>query len=266
MIRQRFILLSFDVEEFDMPLEYGNHITVADQLNTGYNGLLRTKELLSTFNIAVTLFTTAHFADHFPDIIRELSLSHEIASHTYYHSAFEISHLKESRLVLEKITGQKITGLRMPRMKRILTRDVADAGYRYDSSVNPIWLPGRYNNLNRPRHVFAENDVISIPASVSTFMRIPLFWLSFKNLPYSLYLKLVLQALKKDAYVCLYFHPWELIDLSSFRIPGYTKKPSGDIFIKKLERLITDLKKEAQFITMESFVNAYYWPISDQSH
>lgn len=257
MIRQRFILLSFDVEEFDMPLEFGNHIAIAGQLNAGYEGLIRTKELLTALNITVTLFTTAYFADNFPDIIRELSLSHEIASHTYYHSAFETQDLKESRLVLEKITGKKITGLRMPRMKRILSKDIADAGYRYDSSINPIWLPGHYNNLNKPSHAFVEDGITRIPASVSTLIRIPLFWLSFKNLPYSLYLKLVLRALKKEGYVCLYFHPWEFIDLSRFKIPGYTKKPSGDILLKKLERLITDLKKDAQLITMDSFLNLY---------
>ena len=223
MILQRFILMSFDVEEFDMPLEYGDHIDIPDQLNTGYNGLVRTKELLAASDITVTLFTTAYFADNFPGIIKELSLSHEIASHTYYHSAFETPHLKESRLVLEKITGKRVTGLRMPRMKKILTKDVIDAGYRYDSSLNPIWLPGRYSNLNKPRYAFVENGLARIPASVSTLIRVPLFWLSFKNLPYSLYLKLVLQALKKDGYVCLYFHPWEFINLSRFKIPGYTK-------------------------------------------
>jgi peptidoglycan/xylan/chitin deacetylase (PgdA/CDA1 family) len=255
MIRQRSILMSFDAEEFDMPLEYGDHITIADQMDTGYNGLLKIKEVLAASNIPVTLFTTANFAENFPAIIKELSLSHEIASHTYYHSSFETPHLKESRLVLEKITGKKVTGLRMPRMKKILPKDVIDAGYRYDSSLNPTWLPGRYNNLDKPRRAFVDNGLPRIPASVSLFLRVPLFWLSFKNLSYSLYLKLVLHALRKDGYVCLYFHPWEFVDLGRFKMPGYTKKPCGDILLEKLERLIIDLKKEAQFITMDSFVN-----------
>ena len=135
---------------------------------------------------------------------------------------------------------------------------VAAAGYTYNSSLNPTWLPGRYNNFNKPRTIFIEGRVKQVPASVSTFLRIPLFWLSFKNLSYPLYRGLVLKALKKDGYVCLYFHPWEFIDLGKYAMPGYTRKPDNTVLLKKLERLIIDLKIEGDFTRMDSFTENYF--------
>ncbi|MDB5210875.1 MAG: polysaccharide deacetylase, partial [Sediminibacterium sp.] len=55
-------------------------------------------------------------------------------------------------------------------------------------------------------------------------------------------------------YVCLYFHPWEFTDIESYGLPGFTKKLNGDPLLQKLNRLLSDLKKEAEFITMDHFV------------
>ena len=117
MNREQFILLSFDVEEFDTPLEYHHFISPEKQLKVGLDGLLAIKEFLTGHQIRTTLFTTANFAINYPELIRELSWNHEIASHTFYHSTFQPKDLKESKIALEKITGNPITGIRIPRMK-----------------------------------------------------------------------------------------------------------------------------------------------------
>jgi peptidoglycan/xylan/chitin deacetylase (PgdA/CDA1 family) len=76
---ERSILLSFDVEEFDMPLEYGHNISLETQMQTGKKGLDAVEMFLQKENIPVTLFTTAHFAEHYPDDIKRLSeKSHHI--------------------------------------------------------------------------------------------------------------------------------------------------------------------------------------------
>src|SRR5689334_20191161 len=189
------ILLSFDVEEFDMPLEYGQKISMADQLKKGYEGLEVVAELMDKMGIRATYFTTANFAEHFPQIIRSVSENNEIASHSFFHSRFSPEDLSRSRESLERITNKKISGFRMPRMQPVDVKKLAEAGYQYDSSLHPVWLPGRYNNLHLPRTPFVEDHIIRIPASVSTFFRIPLFWLSFKNLPYHFYMQLIRWAL-----------------------------------------------------------------------
>lgn len=244
----RQVLLSFDVEEFDMPLEYQFNIPVDEQMRIGIEGLNAITPILET--VPSTLFTTANFANHYPERISKLALSHEIASHTFYHTAYETADLLKSRLRLEEISGQKITGLRMPRMRPVLMEDVKAAGYTYDSSINPTWLPGRYNNFHLPRTVYTENGIKRIPASVSPGIRIPLFWLSFKNMPYALYLKLCRQTIAKDGYICLYFHPWEFTPLEQFGLPGYTRRWCGPILVERLLQLVKDLSKDADFETM----------------
>lgn len=244
------VLLSFDVEEFDMPLEYQFDIPVEEQMRVGIKGLDAIAPILDS--VACTLFTTANFANHFPERIKALAKSHEIASHTFYHTAYTTEDLLKSRLRLEEITGEKVTGLRMPRMRPVLMKDVLAAGYQYDSSINPTWLPGRYNNFHLPRTVYNEDGVKRIPASVSPGIRIPLFWLSFKNMPYNLYLQLCKQTLARDGYLCLYFHPWEFTSIEQFGLPGYTRRWCGSKLVERLNKLIRDLSKEANFSTMNT--------------
>lgn len=247
------ILLSFDVEEFDLPLEYGRNIDVKDQLAVGLEGLNNIMPVLQMKDVEATLFTTAFFAENFPDVMQQLSARHEIASHTYYHNKFDESDLTRSRIKLEQITGKKVLGLRMPRMKPVSSKAVINAGYTYNSSVNPCWVPGRYNNLHISRTFFYEEKLLQLPVSVTPRLRIPLFWLSFKNMPYSLYLRLALQVLKKDGYICLYFHPWEFSDIGKYRLPSYVSRCPVNL-LKNLKKLITDLSLEGTFVSTAAFI------------
>jgi peptidoglycan/xylan/chitin deacetylase (PgdA/CDA1 family) len=251
----RTILLTFDVEEFDLPLEYNIPIPIEEQLTVAKRGMDEVEHLLSNHNIPATLFTTARYAIEYPDQIKALSQKHEIASHTYYHSSFEKKDLLESRLELERITGKIIKGLRMPRMKKVDMEWVKEAGYTYDSSINPTFLPGRYNNLHLPRTLYKQEGMQRLPASVTPHLRIPLFWLGFKNMPYFLFRKLAIQTLKKDGYLSLYFHPWEFTDISYHKLPFYVKRHSGKRLTERLSRLINDLSDHGSFEPVDSFLN-----------
>jgi peptidoglycan/xylan/chitin deacetylase (PgdA/CDA1 family) len=248
------ILLTFDVEEFDLPLEHGIQLPASEQMAVGKKGLDVIKEVLNDREISCTLFTTANFALKYPAQIAALSVDHEIASHTFFHSSFKREDLRNSRQVLEAIISKKIYGLRMPKMKMIEGGWIREAGYSYDSSVNPTWIPGRYNHFRLPRTCYVENGITRVPASVSANFRIPLFWLSFKNLPYAYFKRLALQALEKDGYLSLYFHPWEFLDLNDFNLPLVIKRKSGIELLDKLKTLIADLKQEGKFNTVQSFL------------
>ncbi len=252
---KKTILLSFDVEEFDLPLEYGINFPLAEQMAVAKEGLENIDKILMDKIISCTLFTTANFARQFPEKIASLSGDHEIASHTFYHSSFSREDLLHSRQVLENIISKKVFGLRVPRMKKIDAGWIKEAGYSYDSSINPTWIPGRYNNIRSPRTSYIENGITRMPASVSANFRIPLFWLAFKNLPYTYYKKLALDTLKKDGCLSLYFHPWEFTDLSNYSIPKFIKRKSGIELLNKLNRLVADLKNEGEFLTIHSFLS-----------
>lgn len=248
------ILLSFDVEEFDMPLEYNFNIAIETQMEIGKKGLDNLMPILNDQNYTTTLFTTANFANHYPDTIKSLSAKHEIASHTFYHSNFTTDHLLASRIRLEEIIQKPVKGLRMPRMRQVPVADIKEAGYSFDASIHPTWLPGRYNNFHLPRTKYSEQGLIRLPASVSPNFRIPLFWLSFKNFPYAMYLRLALQTLRKDGYLSLYFHPWEFTNITVFGLPNYTTKGSDNELLDKVYRFLNDLKKQTEFITMSDFI------------
>ena len=252
--KQLTILLTFDVEEFDLPLEFKEEIALNRQMEIGKTGLDVITSVLNEHAITCTLFTTGSFAQTFPDAIKDLSANHEIASHSLFHSTFKTADLLESKLLLQDIIGKQVDGFRMPRMKPVNIADLINAGYTYDASINPTILPGRYNNLHLSRTFYSENNLLRLPGSVTPNLRIPLFWLSFKNFPYKLYRKLAMQTLQKDGYLSLYFHPWEFTNISLFKLPFYIKRLSGIPLTERLHMLIEDLKKEANFSTIKDYI------------
>jgi hypothetical protein len=251
------ILLTFDLEEFDLPLEYDCPISDSDQINISNNGLQKLSILLSEYNLSATFFTTSLFAGKNRDLIKGLSIKHEIASHSKSHSSFKETDLTDSKSELEEITGKQVYGFRMPRFKKIDQALLKEAGYKYDSSINPTIIPGRYNNFSADRkiHFDTSTNLFEVPLSVSPLIRFPLFWLSFKNIPFTIYTSLCRRAIRKDGYLHLCFHPWEFADLSSFKIPGYIKTISGDAMSERFERLIADLNKIGHFMTISDFID-----------
>lgn len=253
MPKERKILLTFDVEEFDLPLEYNIPVSLEEQLSIGYNGLQELSPILNSNGVNTTLFTTAFFAENYPLTTKELSEKHEIASHTYSHTNFNEIDIFLSKSKLEEICNKAVHGIRMPRMKKIDPSIISAAGYTYNSSINPTWIPGRYNNLNISRQPFLEKNVLQFPVSVTPHIRIPLFWLAFKNFPYQVYLRMVLQTLRHDKYVCLYFHPWEFTDLSAYKLPAYVKRDPKKL-LAKLKKLVHTLSQEGEFVTMKDYI------------
>lgn len=253
------ILLSFDIEEFDMPYEYGKIIDFKDQIGISKIGTAIILDLLRKNNIKATFFSTVVFAQNAPELIEQIkSEGHEIASHTYYHSKFETADLKKSKEALELQTGLKVNGFRMPRMQPVDELEIYKAGYTYNSSINPTYLPGRYNNLHISRTYYFDNKVLQIPASVTPLFRFPLFWLSFHNLNLKLYQLLARWTFKKDGYLNIYFHPWEFTDLDKkevYNFPKYVSKNSGNNMTKRVNDFIVHMKnKKYEFGTIGEFI------------
>ncbi|RLJ79377.1 polysaccharide deacetylase family protein [Pedobacter alluvionis] len=252
-------MLSFDIEEFDMPFEYGKEISFEDQIAISRAGTIAILDILDKYNVKATFFCTVTFAENIPDLIKRITeTGHELASHGYYHSDFKPEHLLQSKLKLEELSGKEITGYRMARMMPVDEKEIEKAGYTYNTSINPTYLPGRYNNFNISRTHFIKDNVLQIPASVSPMVRFPLFWLSFHNLPLIIYKTLASWTYKKDKYLNIYFHPWEFTDLNDFErfgFPGYVRKNTGIKMIERMEILISWMKrKNYPFGTFQEFI------------
>lgn len=253
----RFILLSFDIEEFDIPEEYGCIVNNKNKFTISHQGLISIISLLESLDITATFFVTANFAIHHENLIYQLAQKHEIASHGFYHSSFVISDLAKSKTTLEEITKKPVKGYRMARLANIDETEIKNAGYEYNSSMNPTYIPGRYNNFFKPRIPYYSHHLLNIPVSVTPLIRFPLFWLSFKNFPLFLIKLASLITIKTDSYLSLYFHPWEFTDISAFPLPNFIKKHSGDAMLSRLENYLIWLKTQGKFITFSEFLNIY---------
>lgn len=255
------ILLTFDLEEFDLPLEYNINITEEEQYAITNQGLVDLLILLGRHNIRATFFTTASYAGTNKEIVRNIAGIHEVASHSLRHSTFSESDPLESKSALELISEKPVNGFRRPRFAKVNMEKLKSFGYKYDSSINPVFLPGRYNYLSANRRINTDkaSGLIEVPISAVPVLRVPLFWLSFKNLPFSIYLILCRITLKKDFYLHLCFHPWEFANLEKFKIPHYIKRISGNEYLDRLGKLIGSLKDEGEFMTVSDFINSGTW-------
>jgi peptidoglycan/xylan/chitin deacetylase (PgdA/CDA1 family) len=220
-------------------------------------GLRLLAERFDAVEARTTLFTTVNYALHEPELVCQLAGKHEIASHGYFHTTFEPTDLLKSRLALEKLLSRPVTGFRRAGMGYVDPNDVEQAGYLYNSSLHPTWLPGRYNHWGEPRHPFREAGVWQIPASVTPTLRLPLFWLSLKNFPFAYYKQLCRQTLRADGFLNLYVHPWEFTDLSGYeKIPAYVRRHSREELLDRVEALLRYLKPQGEFSTMYEFASS----------
>ena len=253
-------LLSFDIEEFDLPEEYGAEITEEQKFEISRRGTEAILELLRSKGVRATFFVTGCFAARYPELIRQMiNDQHEVASHGMDHSNFELSHLKESLNVLEEISGRKVSGFRMARLGTVEKQKIKEAGFIYESSLNPVWLPGRYCNLTSPLLPFREKcGLWQFPVSAFPLIRFPLFWLSFKNLPLFIYKFLTAITIRQTGYFNMYSHPWEYckdITDPQWRIPGFITRHAGAEQTERLNKLLQHLSSRGEFITFSNFLD-----------
>ena len=255
------ILLSFDVEEFDLPKEHGAEISLEEGVEVSEQGLRRILKVLDRTGVKATFFCTGNFANARLDLMKKIVADgHEVACHGVDHFRPKDSDVENSKKIVEKVAGVKVHGYRQPRMKKINYEELKRCGYKYDSSVNPAYIPGRYNNSKMPRRPFVKNDIVEIPVSVATSGRVPMFWLALHIFPKRVYYGLAKMALKRDGYFATYFHPWEFAELAEYSaVPGYIKHNSGMKMAGRLEGLIREMQKNgAEFVTYDEFAKEKY--------
>lgn len=256
------ILLSFDTEEFDVPREHGVNYTFEEGMKVSIYGTNLILDILKRNDVKATFFCTGNFAMNAKDVMKRIQYEgHEVACHGVDHWEPKETDFEQSKLIVENVIGEKVYGYRQPRMFPVNDNKIEEIGYRYNSSLNPAFIPGRYMHLTTPRTWFMKGNVMQIPASVTPIIRFPLFWLSLHNLPEKLYHWMVRQVLIHDGYFVTYFHPWEFYDLKShpeFKLPFIITRNSGKKLEKRLDCLIKMLKeREFEFITFKEFTERY---------
>jgi polysaccharide deacetylase family protein (PEP-CTERM system associated) len=186
-------------------------------------------ELLDQHDARGTFFVLGWVAERDPHLVRRIAAAgHEVASHGWDHRrvseeappAFRSS-IRRTRQLLEDITGTDVLGYRAPSFSIVRGCEWAldiliEEGYRYDSSLFPIWRPGYgYARggrdphwIERPGGRLAEAP----PATVSLLgLKLPAGGGAyFRLLPYALVRAALREAERRGAPTTFYIHPWEL--------------------------------------------------------
>lgn len=252
------ILLSFDTEEFDGPREHGVEFSLEQGMEVSRYGTELILDMLKRQGVKATFFCTANFAEQAPDVMRRIvAEGHEVACHGCDHFNPQPSDFEQSKVRVERVTGIAAKGYRQPRMFAVDDGELRRMGYHYNSSLNPAFIPGRYMHLDTPRTHFMKDGVMQIPASVTPWFRVPLFWLALHLFPQSLYRTLVRRVLRHDGYFVTYFHPWEFYELNNhpeFKMPFVIRYHSGKTMLRRLEKFVVSMKTDGcEFVTYDTF-------------
>ena len=255
------ILLSFDTEEFDVPREHGVDIPLEESMRISIAGTMRILDVLLEQKVCATFFCTSNFVENAPEVMRRIiDEGHEVAAHGCDHWKPQPSDVARSKEIIERLTGLTVRGYRQPRMFPVSDEEIARCGYIYNSSLNPAFIPGRYMHLTEPRTCFMKDGVLQIPASVTPWLRFPLFWLSYHHLPAAAYRRLARRVANHDGYFATYFHPWEFFDLASrpdLKMPYIIRHNSGEKMAKRLGDLIKYFKHSGdEFSTYYDFAKS----------
>lgn len=256
------ILLSFDIEEFDVPRERGLNISLSEGVRISKLGTEKILDILKQNDVRATLFCTSNFVENATDVIkRAIDEGHEIACHGVDHWNTKADDPKISKEKIEKILDIKVNGFRAPRMFDVDDNLIKSCGYKYNSSLNPAFIPGKYMHLKESRTAFDKDGVLQIPASVTPRVRIPMFWLAMHTYPMPVYLSLANKIVNRDSYFMTYFHPWEFVNHPA-NIRKYmlsiVKHNSGHAMCDRLDTLIKYFKKRNQdFVTFSNFMLWY---------
>ena len=138
----------FQVGAFNRYVQQGNWDRFESRLE---HHTRRTLDLLDRHNTKATFFVLGWVAEHYPQLVREVSdRGHEIASRGYWHQKISDmsptefrADLAKAKAVLENVSGRRVVGYRTADgwfgPKDLWALDIlSDEGYLYDSSLAPV--------------------------------------------------------------------------------------------------------------------------------
>lgn len=217
--------ITFDIE---------NHSRLGEK---GFENLLK---FVKSRRLKCTFFINAEFLEKHKDLADEIPSYVEVASHAYYHPAsYEeairrmknefIKQAKESKRIIERITGRKVSGFRAP--KRVISLkqvETLSKWYKYDSS-NPF-------NVKIEKNPFYINETLELPVSFHDVLQIPAGFRFFRMLP-----PYIFKQIFDREYSMMYFHSWEFENIA---VNG------GETLVKNLNYLLNYAeKKDMRFAT-----------------
>lgn len=257
----KYFVLCIDLERFLVPLEFGNTIGNEEISRISIMGGKNVKNFLKEHRIKATIFVTIDMAEEFPELIKELDQDgHEIALHFDVRSNTQ-NQVSTDKNKLEKIINKEILGFRTHRFESFPSDILKKQGFLYNNSSHPTFVPGRYFHLFKTTQIQKKDGIWEIPASVTPILRFPFSWVWFRNLGiyYSKFCTWCTYV--NHDIVNIYFHNWDLENLTSFNFNWKLKlifRNSGDKCIEDLNNYIKWLQnKNLKFVTFKEYLFYY---------
>lgn len=248
MTARKPLLLSFDAEEFDLPGEFGRPLAPERQFDATATGIDRLLPVLAGHGVRATFFVTGTLARARPlSVVALAAAGHEVAVHGLDHAddygrlpePTAVARLRAARAIVEAASGQPAEGIRTPRLQSCPAARLRAAGFTYDASIHPTWVPGRYNRMRDPRRPWQDDGILRLPISVLPVVRWPVSFVWYRAAGARLGRRMAHLAASGSPYLHLYFHPWEAVDIRPLGAPRWLALRTGDRFLAALDDLLT---------------------------
>ena len=216
----------FQVHAFEGVIPRNDWPSFPSRVAVGVDRLL---DLLATHEATGTFFVLGWVAERHAHLVRRIAdAGHEIASHGWWHYRVNAltpeqfrEEIRSSKSLLEDITGKPVQGFRAPSFSITPSASFAfdvlvEEGYRYDSSIFPIWRPG-YGWRGAPAvpHVrrCPSGALVELPIATTLWgpFRIPAGGGGYlRQFPLSMVQSAFREYSATDTPGVFYIHPWEL--------------------------------------------------------
>ncbi len=237
----------------------------------------RLLDLFSRHDATVTCFFLGWVAERYPHLVREAAKrGHEIASHGYAHRlVYELNQREfredgvRSRKLLEDLTGREVLGYRsagfsVTKQTPWFFDTLAEAGYRYDSSVFPA-LRGHGGIKSAPRQPYWTGPdgtgIFEFPITVTNLFGKPICFFGggyMRLFPYWLIQQMSRRVLAEGRPVLFYVHPREvdpshprLAMSAARRFKSYVNLSSTE---EKVDRILSEFSVTTFRALLESAV------------
>ncbi len=231
-------------------------------------------EIFRDRQVQVTCFFLGWVAERFPELVKAaVEQGHEIASHGYSHTlvyqmtpAQFLADISKSKRIIEDIAGMPVIGYRAPGFS--VTQDtpwffeqLAQAGYRFDSSVFPG--PRQHGGLiagNRhPSSVeTAHGRIEEFPISVASMLGRPTCFFGggyLRLAPYGLIKRMSKRVLGEGRPVIFYVHPREIDPAHPRMAMNPVRRFKSYVNLDTTRRKIEQLLKDFSFTTFNALLS-----------
>jgi polysaccharide deacetylase family protein (PEP-CTERM system associated) len=224
--------------------------------------------------VNATFFVLGWVAERYPNLVPEIvSRGHEVASHGFGHrlvyeqteSEFREDVIR-ARQILRSQSGQEVIGFRAPSFSIVKRTSWAheilvEAGYKYDSSVFPIYHD-LHGNPDAPREIHkietATGSIVEFPPAVVKCLgqNLPIGGGGyFRFFPYFVTKMCLCSVNKQNLPFVFYIHPWET-DPDQPHIPNAPLKSRFRHYLNlnRTTKRLTKLLNDFSFTTVQNIL------------